>query len=92
MTRNELQSLLCSIEDQMGKADEDISQLRDLLKIVIQLLKNVQEQLDTVVEIQECNKFLLKRFEGSDDDIKFWTAIAALFIFTMASCFLIRTI
>ena len=57
----------------MGKADEDISQLRDLLKIVIQLLKNVQEQLDTVVEIQECNKFLLKRFEGSDDDIKFWT-------------------
>ena len=73
MTRNELKSLLCSIEDQMGKADEDISQQQDLLKIVIQLLKNVQEQLDTVVEIQECNKFLLKRFEGSDDDIKFWT-------------------
>jgi hypothetical protein len=57
----------------MGKANADVSQLQDLLKVVIQLLKNVQEQLDTVVELKQCNKFSLKHFEGSDDDIKFWT-------------------
>ena len=37
------------------------------------MLRNVQEQLDTVMELHEWDKFLLKRFEGSDEDIKFWT-------------------
>lgn len=44
-----------------------------MLKITITLLKNVQEQLETVTELRDWDRFLLRRFEGSDDDIKFWT-------------------
>ena len=43
----------------MEKADEDISQLRDLLKIVIQLLKNIQEQFVRV--IVDCTELKIER-------------------------------
>ena len=35
LTRNELLSLVSNIEGQMGKANADVSQLQDLLKVVI---------------------------------------------------------
>jgi len=44
-----------------------------LLKTVTKLLKSVKEQHDTVVELHECERFLIRHFEGSDDDIRFWT-------------------
>ena len=33
----------------------------------------VKEQLDTVVELRQCDRFFLQRFEGCDSDIRFWT-------------------
>jgi hypothetical protein len=68
-----LQSLLSCIEEQIENGNGDATKLLDLLKVVIKLLRNVQEQLDTVMELRESDKFLIRRFEGSDDDIKFWT-------------------
>lgn len=65
--------MLSCIEEQLEKGSPDVSQLLALLKVVIKLLRNVQEQLDTVMELREWDKFLLRRFEGSDEDIKFWT-------------------
>ena len=66
-------SLLSCIEEQLERGDADVITLTGLLRVVIKLLKNVQEQLDTVVELRELDKFSLRRFEGSDDDIRFWT-------------------
>lgn len=47
--------------------------LKRLLKITLQLLKQVKEQLDTVVELRRFDRFLLARFQGCDEDIRFWT-------------------
>jgi hypothetical protein len=48
-------------------------ELKKLLDVVIKLLKNYKEQLDTTKEISRCMKFSFQRFEGSDQDIQFWT-------------------
>ena len=37
------------------------------------LLKGTKEQLDTVNEQHRLERFSMQRFQGSDDDIRFWT-------------------
>ena len=82
MMKDELQQLLNSILKQLttpttGQTEEtsesNVKRLQSLLIMVTKLLIGVKEQLDTVVELRQCDRFFLQRFEGSDSDIRFWT-------------------
>lgn len=48
-------------------------ELQSLLIVVTKLLMSVQEQLDTVVQLRQYDRFFLQRFEMSENNIKFWT-------------------
>jgi len=67
-----LTEILCLLDDE---ANDLLSreELLKMLKTVTKLLKSVKEQYDSVVLLRDLDRFLLKRFEGSDDDIRFWT-------------------
>jgi hypothetical protein len=69
---NEILSSLSLLEE---KDNEELSkeELCKLLVTVTKLLKSVKEQYDTVVYLRDWDRFLLRRFEGSDDDMRFWT-------------------
>ena len=56
--------------------DDDLSNvemLKKMLSTVLQLLRNITEQQETVLELNSLNRFSLRRFIGSDTDIQFWT-------------------
>lgn len=74
--QDELQTILSQIL--LKLEDDSVNQLTreelcKLLKTVIRLLKSVKEQYDSLVYLRQWDRFLLKRFEGSDQEIQFWT-------------------
>ena len=76
LVKNELQSILHAIEEHLKNTSpdkDDVNTLRSLLTVVVKLLTNVTELYDTAMELSSFNRFLLKKFEGSDEEITFWT-------------------
>ena len=79
--KDELQELLNNILKQLttpaidpqDSSESHINKLQSLLIVVTKLLIGVKEQLDTVVELRQCDRFFLQRFEGCDRHIHFWT-------------------
>lgn len=74
LLKDDLQNLLDSILEALD-ADklEDPAQLKALLRTATNLLKGMKELCDTITEQRQLDKFSLQRFQGSDEDIKFWT-------------------
>ena len=66
-----LRQIMFSLKTETNSLD-DIKKLKDILLVVTQLLINIKEQLDTIKHLRSMEKFFLKRFQGSDDDIRFW--------------------
>lgn len=78
LLKNNLQNLLDNILGVLEEGDKlndvDALKKKTLLKVVIKLLKNVKEESDIVTKLrdwEDWDRFLLWRFEGSDEDIKF---------------------
>ena len=70
---DELHNLLLQIESFLDTESTDIAVAKRLLHIVFTLLRNYRELYHTVTTIQSIERFSLDRFQGSDDDIRFWT-------------------
>ena len=51
----------------------DINAAKRLMMVVIKLLRGYKEQCETLSSLRNINRFRLSQFEGSDDDIRFWT-------------------
>lgn len=86
MLKDDLNDLLDQITAKLVKDDSlnDVAVLKKLLKITVHLLKNIKEENDIITELRDWDRFLLKRFQGSDEDIRFWTGFyshAALMAF-----------
>ena len=68
-----LQHLLTQIETWLASDNVDINAAKWLMMVVIKLLRGYKEQCETLSSLRNLNRFRLSRFEGSDDDIRFWT-------------------
>ena len=74
MIHNELQQTLDSILHLLNDGQlQSVQDLTKLLQTVIKLLKGLKEELDCKNKLCKLARFSLRRFEGSDDDIRFWT-------------------
>jgi len=77
MQSDEMQGILTEILSSLDSLKDKDSLSREhlikLLSTVTHLLKSVKEQYDTVLHLRKWDRFLLERFEGSDDQIRFWT-------------------
>ncbi|XP_038063148.1 uncharacterized protein LOC119733853 [Patiria miniata] len=72
--QDELHSVLDSILHMLnGSLKQEGEMLIMVTQTVIHLLKGLKEELDTRRELTRVERFSMKRFEGSDEDIKFWT-------------------
>ncbi|XP_077987634.1 uncharacterized protein LOC144442228 [Glandiceps talaboti] len=76
LCKNELQSIASIIQSHLestSSENDNIAVLRKLLSTVLKLLISIGELYDTKIELYEFNRFLLRRFAGSDEEIQFWT-------------------
>ena len=70
---DELQCLLSSVEQWITSNNKDIDVATQLIKVLVQLLRNTKEQVDILLTLRNCDKFTIARFEGCDSDFRFWT-------------------
>ena len=74
LTSSDLLNLLHWVEEWISNDENnDIQIAKQLMKTLLRLLRNLNEQCDTLKVIRQVDKFALSRFQGSDDDIRFWT-------------------
>ena len=76
LCKDELQSIVSAIQKHLASTkaeNDDIEVLRKLLLTVLKLLASLRELYDTQIELYEFNRFLLRKFAGSDEEIQFWT-------------------
>ena len=73
LMEDHLQHLLTSIETWLASDTTDIIAAKRHLLVVIKLLKGYKEQYVTLSSLRKLDRFRLSRFEGCDDDIRFWT-------------------
>ena len=84
LMKDYLQHLLTSIETWLASDTVDIIAAKRLMLVVIKLLKGYKEQCVALSSLRKLDRFRLSRFEGCDDDIRFWTGFysyRALMIF-----------
>ena len=72
LMEDHLQHLLTSIETWLASNTTDIIAAKRLLLAVIKLLKGYKEQCVTLSSLRKLDRFRLSRFEGCDDDTRFW--------------------
>ena len=74
LTSDALQDLLRWVEDWIDcDSNDDVDVAKNLMRVLLKLLRNVSEQCDTLKALRDVSRFRLSRFEGSDQDIRFWT-------------------
>ncbi|XP_070552185.1 uncharacterized protein [Ptychodera flava] len=76
LCKDELQTIRIAIQTYLDTTlaeNDDIKVLRKLLSTVLKLLASLGELYDTKLELYEFNRFLLRKFAGSDEEIQFWT-------------------
>ena len=70
---DELQSLLSSVEQWLSSGVKDVDVATNLLRVLLRLLRNTKEQFDILINLRKLDRFCIARFEGCDDDLRFWT-------------------